>query len=98
MPSDYGLLSPTHRVSAKNPSASGSSCSDTSQQLPQSGFVRLPHILAPLGPIPVSKSTWWTGVKDGRFPKPVKLGPRITAWCVEDIRALIAASSPQREL
>ncbi|MEN8130521.1 MAG: AlpA family phage regulatory protein, partial [Pseudomonadota bacterium] len=33
--------------------------------------------------------TWWEGVKTGRFPKPVKLGPRITAWCVEDIRALI---------
>jgi prophage regulatory protein len=29
-------------------------------------------------------------VKDGRFPKPVKLGPRITAWRVEDIRELIA--------
>ncbi len=30
-----------------------------------------------------------TGIKDGRFPKPVKLGPRITAWRIEDIRALI---------
>jgi prophage regulatory protein len=58
-------------------------------QLPATGFVRLPHILAPLGPIPVSKSTWWAGIKDGRYPKPVKLGPRITAWRVEDIRALI---------
>jgi predicted DNA-binding transcriptional regulator AlpA len=58
-------------------------------QLPQSGFVRLPGILAPNGPIPVSKSTWWAGIKDGRYPKPVKLGPRITAWRVEDIRALI---------
>jgi predicted DNA-binding transcriptional regulator AlpA len=58
--------------------------------LPNTGFVRLPHVLAPLGPIPVSKSTWWAGIKDGRYPKPVKLGPRITAWRVEDIRALIA--------
>ena len=39
--------------------------------------------------IPVSKSTWWEGVKTGRFPKPVKLGQRTTAWCVEDIRKLI---------
>lgn len=39
--------------------------------------------------IPVKKSCWWAGVKSGRFPKPVKLGPRITAWRVEDIRALI---------
>lgn len=57
--------------------------------LPSSGFVRLPAIIAPTGPIPVSKSTWWAGIKDGRFPKPVKLGPRITAWRVEDIRTLI---------
>ncbi len=57
--------------------------------LPETGFVRLANILAPKGPIPVSKSTWWAGVKTGRFPKPVKLGPRITAWRVEDIRALI---------
>ena len=64
-----------------------------SPQLPQSGFVRLPGILAPNGPIPVSKSTWWAGIKDGRYPKPVKLGPRISAWRVEDIRALIAGAA-----
>ncbi len=58
-------------------------------QLPPTGFVRLPGILAPNGPIPISKSTWWAGIKDGRYPQPVKLGPRITAWRVEDIRALI---------
>lgn len=56
---------------------------------PTTGFVRLSAIIAPKGPIPVSKSTWWAGIKDGRFPKPVKLGPRITAWRVEDIRSLI---------
>jgi prophage regulatory protein len=53
------------------------------------GFLRLPSIIGPGKPIPVSKSTWWEGVKSGRFPKPVKLGPRITAWRVEDIRQLI---------
>jgi predicted DNA-binding transcriptional regulator AlpA len=58
-------------------------------QLPATGFLRLPYILAPHGPIPVSRSTWWAGIKAGRYPKPVKLGPRITAWRVEDIRALI---------
>jgi predicted DNA-binding transcriptional regulator AlpA len=38
---------------------------------------------------PVSKSTWWAGVKDGRFPQPLKLGARVTVWRVEDIRVLI---------
>jgi len=57
-------------------------------QFPKDGFVRLSQILAPAGPIPVSKSTWWQGVKDGRFPQPQKLGPRTTVWKVEEIRAL----------
>ena len=60
-----------------------------STTLPQTGFVRLPQIIAPNGPIPVSKSTWWAGIKDGRFPQPIKLGARITVWRVEDIRNLI---------
>jgi prophage regulatory protein len=54
--------------------------------LPEIGFARLPQILAV---VPVSKSTWWSGVKDGRYPAAVKLGPRTTAWRVEDIRNLI---------
>jgi prophage regulatory protein len=57
--------------------------------LPQTGFLRLKQIIGPKGPIPVSKSTWWQGVKDGRFPRPVKLSTRITAWRAEDIRAFI---------
>ncbi|WP_299475780.1 AlpA family phage regulatory protein [uncultured Roseibium sp.] len=60
-----------------------------SDGLPSTGFVRLKSIIAPNGPIPVSKSTWWAGVKDGRFPRPVKLGERITVWRVEDIRDLL---------
>ena len=59
--------------------------------LPETGFVRLGAILAPVGPIPIGKSTWWQGIKEGRFPSPVKLGPNTTAWRVEDIRALIAS-------
>ncbi len=57
--------------------------------LPETGLLRLSSILAPAGPIPVGKSTWWDGVKSGRFPQPVKLGPRVTTWRAEDIRALI---------
>jgi prophage regulatory protein len=53
-------------------------------KLPQEGYLRLPHIIGdtkadPPIPalIPVGKSTWWQGVKEGRFPKSVKLGPRM---------------------
>lgn len=54
--------------------------------IPQTGFVRLSTILQV---IPVGKSTWWAGVKTGRFPKPVKLTERTTAWRAEDINELI---------
>lgn len=72
-----------------------------SVQLPETGFLRLPQIIGdpvavPPIPalIPIGKSTWWAGVKSGRYPAPVKaLGERITAWRVEDIRALIATVS-----
>jgi prophage regulatory protein len=56
---------------------------------PERGLRRLKSIIRPGGPITVSRSTWWAGVKSGRFPAPVKLGPRITAWRVEDIQRLI---------
>jgi len=72
----------------------------TNHSLPDIGFVRLPQIIGdpeakPPVPavIPVSRSTWWSGVKTGRYPKPVKLGPRITVWRVSDIRKLIDAES-----
>jgi prophage regulatory protein len=38
---------------------------------------------------PIGASTWWDGVRSGRFPKPVKLGPRTTAWRASDVLALI---------
>lgn len=67
-------------------------------QLPESGFLRLPQIIGDSergipAVIPVSKSTWWNGVRDGKFPQPVKLGPKTTVWKVADIRALIDGKS-----
>lgn len=62
--------------------------------LPDTGFVRLRQIIGDpkrnITPIiPVSRTTWFDGVKSGRFPAPVRLGPRCVAWRVEDIRALL---------
>ena len=41
-----------------------------------------------VGILPISKSTWWAGVKSGRYPKPVKISIRCTAWLTEDVDAL----------
>ena len=54
----------------------------------QQGFLRLPEVLSL---VPVSKSTWWAGIKTNRFPPPVKISSRVTAWRAEDIAALIEA-------
>jgi len=54
--------------------------------IPETGFLRLPQVL---NIIPLGKTSWWEGVRSGRFPKPVKLSARCTAWRAEDIRELI---------
>ncbi|MCE4352299.1 AlpA family phage regulatory protein, partial [Xanthomonas hortorum pv. cynarae] len=55
------------------------------------GFLRLPEVLRLY---PVSKSTWWAGIRTGKYPQPVKIGERCTAWRAEDIRALIDSAAP----
>ncbi|MDD2465467.1 MAG: AlpA family phage regulatory protein [Desulfobulbus sp.] len=67
-----------------------------STPLPPTGFLRLKQIIGdkksnpPTPPIiPVSSSTWWAGIKTGRYPAPIKLSERCTAWRVEEIRALL---------
>lgn len=59
--------------------------------LPATGYLRLPQVLAVF---PVSRSTWWAGVKSGRYPQPVKLSARCTAWPADEIRTLI--ENPER--
>jgi prophage regulatory protein len=67
----------------------------TENNIPTDGLLRLCQIIGdrrkgfwpPL--VPVSKSTWWAGVRAKRFPQPTKLGPRCTCWFARDILALI---------
>lgn len=54
--------------------------------LPETGFIRLPTLLAVF---PISKSSLYDGIKKGIYPAPVKLSERTAAWKVEDIRILI---------
>lgn len=52
-------------------------------------LVRINAIIGSDGVLPLSAATWWSGVKKGYYPKPIKLGPNITAWRMSDIDALI---------
>jgi prophage regulatory protein len=56
-------------------------------------FLRLREVLAVF---PVSKSTWWMGVKTGRYPAAVKLSTRTTAWRRCDIEQLVEAISSRK--
>jgi predicted DNA-binding transcriptional regulator AlpA len=62
--------------------------------IPVTGFLRLPQVLSV---IPVGRTCWWEGVKSGRYPKPVKLSARCTAWRAEDIRTLIKSLSERSQ-
>jgi predicted DNA-binding transcriptional regulator AlpA len=73
------------RVNRKNDKTSGTR--NVPPVLPPEGFVRIPVVLAVLG---IGKTSFLAGVREGTYPPPVKLGPRISAWRVEDIRSIIA--------
>jgi len=63
--------------------------------LPTTGYLRLHSIIGDTkkgitGVFPVSRSAWYQGIRDGKYPKPINLGgSRSTAWKVEDIKALL---------
>ncbi|WP_250482087.1 AlpA family phage regulatory protein [Caballeronia sp. NCTM5] len=56
-------------------------------ELPQAGYIRLTKVLEV---VPFSGATLARRVQDGAFPAPVKLGPRLNAWRVDDVRKWIA--------
>lgn len=54
--------------------------------LPETGFIRIGIFLELF---PISKSSLYDGIKKGKYPAPVKLSKRTSAWRVEDVRELI---------
>ena len=63
-------------------------------KIPETGFIREAQLVttaSKVGPLPFSKSTLWRMVGEGKIPKPIKLGARVTAWRCEDVREWINA-------
>lgn len=72
-----------------------------SDRFPNLQFFRVKQIVMPDGVLPISASSWWEGVKEGRFPKPVRsslLGSGITAWRRLDIETLIESINEEDNL
>ncbi len=57
-------------------------------QLPDSANVRAPTVAALAG---CSVRSVWRLAKAGMLPAPRKIGPKLTAWRVGDIRAFLAS-------
>lgn len=67
-----------------------------------SGFFRLPHIIGDpdkgIPPrIPVSRSTWYEGIKRGKYPKPIRLSEGVSVWRVSDIDELCRQIEQQHQ-
>lgn len=60
-------------------------------QTQHDSLLRLPEVLAL---VPVSRATWYAGVKKGRYPQPVSLGPRCVAWKASEIQLLVSRGVP----
>ena len=58
----------------------------------EGGLIRLKTVLQLLQ---ISKSSYYAGIKTGRFPPPIRLGPRTSAWRLDDIKALSAKGVEQ---
>ena len=60
-------------------------------ELPDSALLRLRDLIAPKGPVPASRSSLYAWVAEGRFPRPVKLSIRMSAWRVGEVRDWLAS-------
>ena len=60
-----------------------------SQKQLESSVKRLLRIKEVLARLSISRSSFLEGCRTGRFPQPIKLGPRTTVWKAEDIDAFI---------
>lgn len=47
------------------------------------------------GLLPISPTTLWRWVKNGKFPQPVKLGPSVTAWSAQSIQKWLESNGGQ---
>lgn len=60
----------------------------------QEKLLRLPQVLEI---IPISRSAWWNGCREGKFPQPIKLGPKTTVWKLSEIQELLNRIGDQHE-
>lgn len=75
---------------------------DKRMSIPNEGYARLHdivgskrHGIRPL--LPIAASTWWAGVRAGKFPQPIRLSARLTVWRWRDVRDLLQRLDDQAD-
>ncbi len=76
---------------------------NTASVFPLDGFVRVNQIIGDtkqgIAPFfPVSRSQWFLGIKQGIYPKGIKVSERVTVWRAQDIRNFVEAHSENGEV
>lgn len=82
------IFSGGHQATAK-PQTPTEKLQKLRAEMPQAGYIRQAGLLSIL---PFSPATLWRWVQVGKFPKPVKLGPRVTAWRIDDVGAWLRST------
>lgn len=57
-------------------------------------MIRLPEVAARTG---MRKSTIYLRVAEGSFPRPVKLGPNVSAWVEEEVERFLLDRLAERD-
>jgi len=60
--------------------------SDPTTSPPPDRMLRVKQVL---DLVPISRSAWWRGVKEGQYPKPYKIGPRVSVWSEKEIHSFM---------
>ncbi len=84
--------SPGAESSSRPPRGGIPTAAEHFERLPDTAFVRQPTVQLLFG---FSASTVWRRVKSGDLPAPKKLGPRVSAWNVGELRAALKALGGQ---
>ena len=45
---------------------------------------------------PIHRSTLWRGIRDGRYPKPIKVSKRASRWIMGELRAVTDRAASDR--
>jgi predicted DNA-binding transcriptional regulator AlpA len=74
--------------------AAAQAAAGTTTEKTKDRLLRLPSVLEI---VEMSRSGWLLGVKEGRYPAPIKLSPRVAVWLESDIFAFVAGIARKKK-